>query len=73
VVKKHVIPKLLSEGFPVSKPYDYVLVQLMRDKTVLAIGPDKARYFSQNRQQYGTALDPNFVEYQSINYRYALN
>lgn len=70
VVNKRIIPQLISEAMPLNKPYDYVLEQLIRDKTIFAIGPNKARYFSQNRRYYGSALDPNFVEYEVVNSRY---
>lgn len=70
VINKKLVPKLITEWFPMRDVNDVVFRTLVRNNTILAVGPDKARYFAQNRMTHGSTIDPGFLEYEILSIRY---
>lgn len=69
VIKKTSIPIILAASTPMRMAFDLTTNQLMKRDAIIAVGPDKARYFSQNRTFHGSTLDPGFKDYPTLNTR----
>lgn len=70
VIKKDVAPLLLNATTPMKEQIDGVYCSLMQKQAIVAIGPDKARFFAQNRYGYDSCIDPGFVENVQLVTRY---
>lgn len=69
VIKKETIPVILAAITPMKTTIDGSLSLLMQHKSILAIGPNKARYFAQNRTLHGSTISPGFEAYPAFNLR----
>lgn len=70
VIKKSTIQTIFAASLPMRRSYDATLGYLMLNKTILSIGPNKARYFAQNRKLLGSTIVPDFSDYPSLNLRF---
>lgn len=69
VIKKNTFPIILNASVPMKISFDGTLIQLMQDQSFLAIGPNKARFFAQNRIRYNSTINPGFTDYPTLNLR----
>lgn len=70
VIKKDIAPLLLVANTPMQQPIDGIYYALMQNKSVIAIGPDKARYLAQNRFSYDSNIDPGYRNNAQLMLRY---
>lgn len=70
VIKKDIAPLLLSATTPMREPIDGVYFNLMQDNSLVAIGPDKAHFFAQNRYGCDSCIDPGYIENVQLVTRY---
>lgn len=70
VIKKSAVPIILAASLPMQTTFDGILIQLMKHKKIIAIGPDKARYFAQNRMLHGSTISTGFIDYPTLNLRF---